>query len=133
MVQNMIITFIIKELAEEFTGEFECLRENTERYISFSVPTKKEYDNNKTFTYKINFFDTCRFMPSKLSDLVANLSEINNKDCKTCIESKNIKSKFEFIGLKNNRLNCRCIESNRTSTKSINDFAMVILINLFCY
>ena len=32
--------FIIKELAEEFKGEFECLGENTEKYISFSVPIK---------------------------------------------------------------------------------------------
>ena len=33
--------FIIKELAEEFKGEdFECLVENTEKYISFSVPIK---------------------------------------------------------------------------------------------
>ena len=70
--------FIIKELAEEFRVEFECLRENTEKYISFSVPIKKEHDNDKTITYKIKFVDTCRFMPSKLSDLVNNLSEINN-------------------------------------------------------
>ena len=97
--------FIIKELAEEFKGEFQCLGENTEKYIGFSVPVKKEHDNNKTITYKIKFVDTCRFMPSKLSDLVDNLSEINNKDCKTCIERKNIKSECEFIGLKNNRLN----------------------------
>ena len=34
--------FIIKELAEEFKGEFECLGENTEKYITFSVPVKKE-------------------------------------------------------------------------------------------
>ena len=60
-------------------------------------------------------------MPSKLSDLVDNLSEINNKDCKTCIERKNIKSECEFIGLKNNRLNYRCKECNGTSNKSIND------------
>ena len=60
-------------------------------------------------------------MPSKLSDLVDNLSEINNKDCKTCIERKNIKSECEFIGLKNNRLNYRCKECNGTSTKSVND------------
>ena len=33
--------FIIKELAEEFKGEFECLGENTEKYITFSVPIKK--------------------------------------------------------------------------------------------
>ena len=34
--------FIIKNIAEEFEGEFECLGENTEKYISFSVPIKKE-------------------------------------------------------------------------------------------
>ena len=60
-------------------------------------------------------------MPSKLSDLVDNLSEIDNKDCKTCIGRKNIKSECEFIGLKNNRLNYRCKECNGTSTKSIKE------------
>ena len=40
-------------------------------------------------------------MPSKLSDLVDNLSGINNKDCKTCLERKNIRSECGFIGLKN--------------------------------
>ena len=34
--------FIIKELAKEFEGEFECLGESTEKYITFSVPIKKE-------------------------------------------------------------------------------------------
>ena len=33
--------FIIKELAKEFPGKFKCLRENTEKYITFSVPIKK--------------------------------------------------------------------------------------------
>ena len=113
--------FIIKELAEEFKGQFECLGENTEKYITFSVPIKIEHDNDKTITYKLKFIDTCRFMRSKLSDLVDNLSEINNKDCKTCMERKNIKSECEFIGLKNNRLNYRCKECNGTSNKSIND------------
>ena len=113
--------FLIKELAEGFKGQFECLGENTEKYITFSVPIKKEHDNGKTITYKIKFIDSCRFMPSKLSNLVDNLSEINNKDCKTCMERKNIKSECEFIGLKNNRLNYRCKECNGTSNKSINE------------
>ena len=113
--------FIIKELAEEFKGELECLGEDTEKYISFSVPIKNEHDNDKTITYKIKLVDICRFMPSKLSNLVDNLSEINNKDCKTCIERKDIKSECEFIGLKNNRLNYRCKQCNGTSNKSIND------------
>ena len=30
--------FIIKYLAREFNGNFECLGENTEKYISFTVP-----------------------------------------------------------------------------------------------
>ena len=32
--------FIIRELAEEFKGQFECLGENTEKHITFSVPIK---------------------------------------------------------------------------------------------
>ena len=39
--------FIIKQLAEEFEGEFECLGENTEKYITFLVPLEKENDNGK--------------------------------------------------------------------------------------
>ena len=34
--------FIIKELAKEFDGELECLGENTEKYISFSVKINKK-------------------------------------------------------------------------------------------
>ena len=54
-------------------------------------------------------------------DLVDNLSQINNKDCKTCVERKNIKSECNFIGFKNNRLNYRCKECKETCTKSINE------------
>ena len=43
--------FIIKDLAEEFEGQFECLGENTEKYISFSVTIKKQHDNGKSITY----------------------------------------------------------------------------------
>ena len=40
--------FIIKQLAREFKGFFECLGENTEKYITFSAPIKKEHDKGKT-------------------------------------------------------------------------------------
>ena len=30
--------FIIKELAQNFEGQFACLVENTEKYLTFSVP-----------------------------------------------------------------------------------------------
>ena len=49
--------FIIKELACEFDGNFECLGENTEKYITFSVPIKKKIENkNMDITYKIKFY-----------------------------------------------------------------------------
>ena len=65
--------FIIKELAEEFDCHFECLGENTEKYITFSVPIKKELESDKTITYKIKFIDSFRFMSSSLSNLADNL------------------------------------------------------------
>ena len=60
-------------------------------------------------------------MSSKLSNLVDNLSEINNKDCGTYMEGKNIKLECEFIWLKKNWLNYRCKECNGTFTKPVND------------
>ena len=53
--------FII-ELEEKLESQFECLGENTEKYITFSVPIKKELKNNKTITCKIKFVDSFRFM-----------------------------------------------------------------------
>ena len=60
-------------------------------------------------------------MQSTLSDLVDNLSEINNKDCKKCMERKKIRSECEFIGFKDNRIKYKCKECNDTSTKSVDD------------
>ena len=88
--------FIIKELAEEFKGQFESLGENTEKYITFSIPFKKENDNGKTITYKILIVLSCRSMQSKLLDLVDNLSEINNKDYKTCMGRKKYQITMSF-------------------------------------
>ena len=78
--------FIIKELAKEFGGNFECLGENTEKYITFLVPIKKKIDNKDLeITYKIKFIDSYRFMSSSLSKLVDNLSEgIHNNKCSDC-------------------------------------------------
>ena len=55
--------FIIKELVKEFDGNFECLGENTEKHITFSVPIKKKIENKDIeITYKIKFIDSYRFM-----------------------------------------------------------------------
>ena len=53
--------FIIKELAKEFEGQFECLGKNLEKYITFSVPINKELDNDKLIKYKLKFIDSFRF------------------------------------------------------------------------
>ena len=67
--------FIIKELVKKFNGNFECLGENTEKYITFSLPIKKKIENKDLeITYKIKFIDSYRFMSSSLSKLVDNLS-----------------------------------------------------------
>ena len=66
--------FIMKYLPEEIKGDFECLGENTEKYITFSIPIKKEVNNDddgdkkkkrKKITHKLNFIDSYRFMPCK--------------------------------------------------------------------
>ena len=67
-------------MAREFKGNFECLGENTEKYVTFSVPVKKEHDDGKPTMYMPKFFDSCRFMQDSLSNLVDNLSDINNKE-----------------------------------------------------
>ena len=78
--------FIIKKLVKKFEGNFECLGENTEKYITFSVPIKKKIENKDLeITYKIKFIDSYRFMSSSLSKLVDNLSEgIHKNKCPDC-------------------------------------------------
>ena len=76
--------FIIRQLAKEFKGYFEFLGENTEKYISFSVPIKKERDNDKAIICKLKLIDSYRFMQASLSSLVDHLSgkdkrELENK------------------------------------------------------
>ena len=81
--------FIIKELAEEFEKQFIYLGENTEKYVSFSVPVEKEVTKvdtritRKTISYRLPFTDSVRFMASSLSSLVNNLPEgIHKIKCK---------------------------------------------------
>ena len=49
-------------------------------------------------------------MQGKLSDLADNLSEVNNKECKKCMERKKIRSESEFIGFKGNRFSYKIID-----------------------
>ena len=110
--------FIIKELVKEFDGNFECLGENTEKYITFSVPLKKEIINKDKIieiTYKIKFIDSYRFMSTSLSKLVDNLSEglYNNRcvDCKSCLD---------YMKTKDEKLILRCFSCKKNYEKDFN-------------
>ena len=105
--------FIIKELACEFDGNFECLGENTEKYITFSVPIKKKIENkNMDITYKIKFIDSFRFMATSLSKLVDNLNDnIHNDKCIKC------KSNLCFVRAMNEKLIFKCIDCEKEYEK----------------
>ena len=108
--------FIIKELVKEFEGNFECLGENIEKYITFSIPLKNKIENkNIDITYKIKFIDSYRFMSSSLSKLVDNLSEgiHNNKgvNCNSCLD---------YIKIKNEKLLLKCYNYNTYYKKKFN-------------
>ena len=75
--------FITEQLAEEFDGQFDCIGENMEKYITFSVPIKKILIMVKKITYKLKLIDSFRFMLTSLSSLADNLSEINKIEWKT--------------------------------------------------
>ena len=108
--------FIIKELVKEFEGNFDCLGENTEKYITFSVPLKKKIENkNLEITYKIKFTDSFRLMSSSLSKLVDNLSEgIHNNKCADC------KSNIDYIKTKNEKLILECYNCKKRYRKKFN-------------
>ena len=138
--------FIINQLAIEFEGELNCIGDNMEKYITFSVPNKKECDNNKTITYKLKFIDSFRFMPDSLSKLVDTRSGIYNSiECESCIEKIKINSECCFVGLKNNRLTCKCKECKEKWKRPLNklieiksfqvytNFVKLILRDLFCH
>ena len=113
--------FIIKKLAEEFESEFECLGEKKGKYITFSVPFKKENDNDKKITYKLKFTDSYRFTSTSLSNLVDNLLGVCDKECKRCMGRKKIRLNSEFIGFQNDRLNYKCKECKASYTKLANE------------
>ena len=71
-VESMTFILSVKELANEFEGQFESIRGKNEIYKSFTALIKNEVikidkDGNKsveTLSYKIQLIDSMRF-PSK--------------------------------------------------------------------
>ena len=126
--------FIIKNLAEEFEGRFECLRENTEKYITSSVPIKKEIakkekngnDKIKKISYKIKFIESYRFMSTSLSKLIDNLLEgLHNDECKDC------ESYLDYVTIKDNRLIFRCFSCKKNYEKDFNKELIQRFVNMY--
>ena len=113
-------TFDYHFIIKEFEGEFECLGENTEKHITFSVPIKKEIrkkdkkGNDKIIkiSYKIKFIDSFRFTSTSLSKLVDNLSEgLHNDRCIDC------KSCLDYMTTKDEQLIFRCFSCKKNLKK----------------
>ena len=74
--------FVIKQLAKDFNGYFNCISENTEKYITFSVTVLKERgiaDKNKKKkfdAYTLKFIDSYQFMAASLEKHVKNLAKL---------------------------------------------------------
>ena len=114
--------FIIKELAKESEGEFECLGENAEEYITFSVQINKEIiktdkdGNDKTvnISYKLKFIDSFRFISTSLSSLVDNLSDgLHNNKCTDC------NSNLDYMKVENSPLIFLCLKYNKNYNKGL--------------
>ena len=99
--------FIIKELVKEFDGE------NTEKYITFSVPIKKKIENKDIeITYKIKFINSYRFMATSLSRSVDNLTEnIHGDNCVDC------KSDLSYMKAIDEALIFRCFNCKKKTIK----------------
>ena len=121
---------------KEKIGEnrFRCLGENTEKYISFSVPIKKEItkkhkdgnDKATNISYKIKFIDSFRFMSSSLSNLVDHLSEgLHNDRCIDC------KSCLDYMTTKDEQLIFRCFRCKKNYEKDFNKELIKRFANIY--
>ena len=114
------------ELAEEFERHFECLRENTEKYITLTVPIKKGPDNDKSIAYKIKFTDSFRFMSSSLSSLADNLPEgLHSDKCTNC------KSCLDYMITEDDQLIFRCLECKNNYKKDFNNELIKRFANIY--
>ena len=108
--------------------------ENAEKYITFSVPIKKEItkidkdgnDKIMKMSYKIKFIDSFRFMSGSLSNLVDDLAEgLHNDKCTDC------KSCLDYMLIKDNQLIFRCFECKKNYKKEFNKELIKRFVNTY--
>ena len=118
--------FIIKELAKEFKSKFECLGENTEKYITFSVPIEKEGDDGKPTVYKIKFIDSFMFVSTSLSSLADSLSDgLYNIKCKDC------NSFLDYMNFSDDKLVYRCFGCKTNYNINFNNKLIDVFSNTY--
>ena len=104
-------------------------RRKHEKFITFSVPIKKEVRNKDKIieiTYKMKFIDSFRFMSTSLSKLADNLSEgLHNNRCVDC------KSSLDFMITKDEKLIFRCFTCKINYEKDFNKELIKRLANTY--
>ena len=99
--------------------------ENTEKYITFSVPIKKQItkidkdgnDKIVNISYKIKFIDRFRFNSSSLSSLIDNLAVAKlsfNEEVKNIFsyECGDCNNKLYYLRFKDNNMLFKCFQCN---------------------
>ena len=104
-------------------------RRKHEKFITFSVPIKKEIRNKDKIieiTYKMKFIDSFRFMSTSLSKLADNLSEgLHNNRCVDC------KSSLDYMITKDEKLIFRCFTCKKNYEKDFNKELIKRLANTY--
>ena len=130
--------FIITELAEEFKKQYTFLGENTEKYITFTVPkevTKTDKNEKKiteNISYILQFIDRARLMASSLSNLVNKPSEGNYRikckyahddtKCETCRTKCEYCDCFlEYTNFKDDLIEHKCLCCNKNYQRKFNE------------
>ena len=79
---NYDFHLIIKELANEFRSEIQCIPEDKEKYKTFSIPILYKELNDYEISYNLRFIYSYKFMIDSLENHINNLSELYVCDCK---------------------------------------------------
>ena len=107
---------IIKELAEEFRAEIQCIPEDKEKYKSFSIPIMYKECNNYKMPYNLRFINSNRFMMRTLESHVNNISQLYHCKCSNKIKQE-IRTKHSD---KNIYTKCKtCTERSKQSIDSL--------------